>query len=102
MALMERRLLRVCPGRQDDMLAWESRWDEIEARLGGFPRKRRYWTVLGDLPQDTYVWEREWGCYTEMSDAYARLKEDTAAQALMRGKDGIFIGKPVLEYYMAW
>ena len=37
---------------------WEKAWEDLEARLGGFPTKRHYSLISGAEAQGTMVWER--------------------------------------------
>jgi hypothetical protein len=57
MPVLDRHIARVLNGRWDDVLALEKRWDALEARLGGFPPKRRYRQLFGGLGWSTWVWE---------------------------------------------
>lgn len=73
MRILERHILRIRDGRWDDMLALEKRWDALEARVGGFPAKRRYRPLFSELGLSTWVQEREWESLADMEAAYARL-----------------------------
>jgi len=83
MKTLERHISKVLDDRWDDMIALEKRWDAFEARLGGFPAKRRYRTVCGGPGPSTWVWEREWESFAAMEAAYERAmaKPEWAALA---------------------
>ena len=48
-------------GKHEDVLTAETRFDELEAKMGNVPTKRRDWAGYGSLPFGTMVWERENG-----------------------------------------
>jgi hypothetical protein len=88
MAILERHIARVLNDRWDDLLALEKRWDALEARLGGFPPKRRYRMIYGGLGWSTFVWEREWESRAAAEAASARRSADPEFAALSEeGKD---------------
>ena len=69
MKIMERCTQRVKPGKFNEFIALEKKYDAAEEKLGGMPSKKRYWVRYGGLPSDTNVWEREWKNQADL-DAY--------------------------------
>ena len=59
MKILERCHQRV-KGKFQEFIALEKKFDAAEEKLGNVPPKRRYWSHYSGLPNDTYVWEREW------------------------------------------
>jgi hypothetical protein len=59
MKIMERCTQKVV-GKSEDAIALEKKYDELEAKMGGVPSKRRYWAGPSGLPAGTMVWERDW------------------------------------------
>jgi hypothetical protein len=57
--IMERCTQKVI-GSFDEVYAIEKEFDELEAKMGNVPAKRRYWAGYGALPFTEMVWERDW------------------------------------------
>jgi ABC-type Fe3+-hydroxamate transport system substrate-binding protein len=76
MAWLERRVQVLEKGGREAYEEWEKKWEAIEARLGGFPKKKHYLAVAGPYDMNTVVWEREWESFAVMEAAYDRLFED--------------------------
>jgi hypothetical protein len=89
MAILERHVGKVLGNRWDEVLTLEKRWDALEARLGGFPPKRRYRMAYGGLGWSTWVWESQWESVEEMSVAYKRLDADPECAALEQPWEGL-------------
>jgi len=89
MPVVDRHICRVLNGRWDDVLALEKRWDALEARLGGFPPKRRYRQLFGGLGWSTWVWERQWESVEALSAAVERENADPESAALSAPWEGL-------------
>src|SRR5689334_5674559 len=61
---------------------WERTWEELEARIGGFPTKRHYWLMSGAEAQGTMVWEREWESLAAMEAAYTKTMGNDEVERL--------------------
>jgi len=84
MKCVERWIHKIAPGKWDEWLEVEKKWDAIERRLGGFPAKRRYRAIFGSEDVNTFVWEREWESFPASEAAYGRMMDDPEAQKLGR------------------
>ena len=82
MAYMERVTQQILPGKWPELEQWEKKWDELEARLGGYPKKRRYRPYVGGDGWMTFIWEREWESLAAMEAAETRLFTEPEARAL--------------------
>ena len=52
MAILERHVQFKVKNEQT-YREWEKSWEDLEARIGGFPAKRHYWLMSGAEPQGT-------------------------------------------------
>ena len=75
MALVE-RMVHYTNAPTDKILAKEKRYDAAEARIGGFPPKKRMRVVFGKETMQTFVWEREWKDLAAMQEAYSKSNKD--------------------------
>ena len=57
------------------------KWDAFEESLGGFPPKRRYWTLIGVEDQGVFIWEREWESLAAMEATYEKYGADSGSIA---------------------
>jgi hypothetical protein len=81
MKILERMVQTV---NRDDWQKYrnmEELFAEIEARVGGFPRKRYYVPFTHNL--DRIVWEREWPSFAAMEEAYEKSGDDPDHDAAM-------------------
>jgi hypothetical protein len=101
MQVMERRIQKVLPGKFSEIQEWEKQWDVIEARMGGFPAKRRYWSYSGSLDLGIFVWEREWESMAALEAAYDKSQADPEARSLSAKADSIVKTGPA-ELYVPW
>jgi hypothetical protein len=99
MKMLERRVQQLNPALAESYKAWEQKWAELEARLGGFPPKRHYSLWSGADLSGTMVWEREWESFAVMEREYTRMFGDPESQKLT-GQPGP-VASERIEYYFA-
>ena len=75
MKVVERCTQRVKPGKFNEFIALEKKFDAAEAKLGNVPPKRRYWAAHSGLYNDTNIWEREWDSMADI-EAYNKKTMD--------------------------
>ena len=73
MAVMERRIMFINPGKWDDMLSLEAEWNALEASLGYLSPKRWTRSIAGPIGFMSLIWERDWDSVAASEEAYARL-----------------------------
>ena len=100
MAILERHVQFKVKNEQT-YREWEKSWEDLEARIGGFPAKRHYWLMSGAESQGTMVWEREWASLAAMEAAYDKMFNDAEAQRLSGSFSELYDGERV-EVYFAW
>jgi len=81
MRVLERHTQTLEKGGWEIYVAKEKRWEEVEARLGGFPTKRHYWP-FSKWNSTVAVWEREWESFAAMEAAYEKFGGDPESEAL--------------------
>lgn len=98
MAILERMILRIAPGKWEAMKAQEKAWDALEAKAGGFPQKRRYQGYSGAVGTDHLVIEREWESLALYEAAYTRMWSSPDVQAIAEADAGIKLDQHI-EFY---
>jgi hypothetical protein len=81
MKCMERLIQKVDPGKWEQLLAKEKRFDVVETRLG-YPNTRRYRCFAGASDTNTRVCEREWGSLSAFEATFEKALADPEWQAL--------------------
>ena len=66
-----------------EIMEKEKKWDALEEKLGGFPKKRRYKPIFGKEASSTFVWEREWNSLAEMEAASAKYRQTPESAKMM-------------------
>jgi len=89
MAFLERVVERVAVNKWDVVKALEKEWDALEAKLDGFPKKRRLQGFAGPYGWDYFVFEREWESLAAYEAAYDRLWKAPEVKALAEAGLGI-------------
>ena len=89
MAILERLSFRVINEQWDAVMAQEKKWEALEVKAGGFPKKRRYRAISGALSNDTFVFEREWENLAAIEAAYDRLFAQEGAKSLAEAAPAI-------------
>jgi len=82
MAIMMRTIQHVRPGRWNEAMELEKRWDAYERRTGGRSPKRRYQSMVGSEDQNTFVEEREWESLAAVEASYLSLVADPDPEAV--------------------
>jgi hypothetical protein len=100
MAFIERAVNQVHSGKWAELEEWEKKWDALEERIGGCPKKRRYRPYVGGDGWSTYVWEREWESYAAMETAILRLFEEPEARALGAEMDSMVANMRREHYFI--
>lgn len=98
MKFVERRVQEVLPGKVAEYAAWEKEWAAMEARLGGFPKKRYYQVMAGPQRLGVFAWEREWESFAACEAAYERLWQEGAPATDWTA----FIASEHVEFYTPW
>ena len=83
MAITERRIMRIKPGKWDDMLAVEREFQQLEQDLGISSKKRWLRSAAGPLGFTNLIWERDWESVGESEQAYARMSETPKMRELI-------------------
>jgi hypothetical protein len=99
MAILERMIQKVVNNQWDAVLAQEKEWEALEAKVGGFPMKRRYRPYASPLSHDALVWEREWENFAACEAAYTRLFALPEVKALAKAQESLTTAGHV-ELYM--
>lgn len=99
MAILERMIQKVINNQWDAVLAQEKEWDALEAKVGGFPKKRRFRSYASPLSHDAFVWEREWENFAACEAAYARLFALPEVKSLAKAQESLTADGHV-ELYM--
>ena len=73
MAITERRIMRIKPGKWDDIVALEREWNKLEVTLDYNAPKRTTRCLAGAVGLMNLIWERDWESVAAAEDAYARL-----------------------------
>ena len=81
MKCMERLIQKVDPGKWEELLSFDKRYDAVEARLG-YPPTRRYRCIVGASDVNTRVCEREWGSMAAFEATLEKALADPEWQAL--------------------
>jgi hypothetical protein len=100
MAILERHVQFKIKNEQT-YREWEKSWEDLEARIGGFPAKRHYWLLSGGELQGTMVWEREWESLAVMEAAYTKTMGNEEAERLSSSYSDLYEGERV-EVYFVW
>lgn len=93
MRVIERKVQKIRPGKWNDVGALERAWDDIEARQGNVPKKRRQLVVYGSTPTGTFIWEREWESMAALEAHWLRQNPPELASeisALQTQSTGVF------------
>jgi hypothetical protein len=85
-----RSIQRVAPGRWDEKLKLEQRFDRIETRLGHGAVRCYQGTIDGE-PTDVYVKEYEFDSPAAMDAALAREEEDPEFASLLEEADELAV-----------
>lgn len=83
MAILERIIQRVVDDKWAEIVEHEKQWDALEAKIGGFPKKRCYRAFAGPYGIDTIIFEREWEslvAYEAAAGKYESAPEYAALQ----------------------
>ncbi len=81
MAILERLIQKIYPGKWAELEEIDKRFNVVESRLG-FPPKKRYQSLAGSHDMDTLLVDREWESMAAGEAAYAKLLADPEWQAL--------------------
>lgn len=100
MAILERMIQRVYDDKWEAVLAQEKEWDALEARVGGFPKKRRYRGFASPHSTEFIVFEREWPSLAAYEAAYGRLNVAPGYQELSQAGDQLKAGVHVELYFV--
>jgi hypothetical protein len=92
------RCTQTVVGKHEDMLAAEKTFDELEAKMGNVPPKRRYWAGYGSLPFGTMVWEREWESMAALEAYQAKTMADPEWVVMWKDIHKIFADIPMELY----
>jgi hypothetical protein len=98
--VMERCMQKVI-GSFEDVVALEKEFDEIEAKMGNVPTKRRYWAGYGGLDFLTMVWERDWESMAALEAYNEKTMEDPAWKPMFE-KAGKVFGDSHREIYFSF
>ena len=79
-AILERQISQLRPGKAKEVIEISKRFDLIEKRMG-FPLKRFYSSLAGE-PVNTMVMEREWESLAAYENAWAQALSDPDWKAL--------------------
>jgi hypothetical protein len=81
MKCMERLIQKVDPGKWEQLLVFDKRFDVVETRLG-CPNTRRYRCFAGASDINTRVCEREWSSLAAFEATFEKALADPEWQAL--------------------
>ena len=97
MAILERQISQLRPGKAKEVIEISKRFDAIEKRWG-FPVKRFYSSLAGE-PVNTMVMEREWESLAAYENAWALARADADWQVLGAQRSDLSTGHRT-EFYM--
>ncbi len=95
---VERMIQKIVPGKWEALEVLDKHYNAVESKLG-FPPKRRMRALLGGLPVDTLIVEREWESMTAFEAATMKRMANPAYAALDAEGLGV-IESMVWEIYM--
>jgi hypothetical protein len=95
-AILERQVSQLRPGKAKEVIEISKRFDLIEKRMG-FPLKRFYSSIAGE-PTNTMVMEREWESLAAMESVWALARADAEWQGLRAQRSDLSIGHRT-EFY---
>ncbi len=97
MAILERQISQLRPGKAKEVIEISKRFDAIEKRWN-FPAKRFYYSIAGE-PSNTMVMEREWESLAAFESGWALARADAEWQGLRAQRSDLSIGHRT-ELYM--
>ena len=98
--ILERRSHKFI-GKDEDLVALEKKYDDLEAKMSNVPPKRRYWAGYGALTYGAFVWEREWESLAAMEAYYTLTMNDPEWSAAGQGSSKLF-GDVQSELYFSF
>ncbi len=81
MAILERQIQKVRPGKWEELEEIDKEWTTIESRYG-YPPKTRYVYISGAYDANTLVVERLWDSFAALEEASQELNGDPEAKPL--------------------
>ncbi len=97
MAIIERQIQHIRPGKWADLEALDKKFNAVESRYG-FPAKKRYQAVIGGHTYGTLIVERQWPSMAAMETAYDKMMTDPEWQALYAESDAIIESNQIELY----
>jgi hypothetical protein len=98
MKIMERHVHAVYPGKWDELMKLEKKFDAVEKRYG-FPPKRSYQCISGSQIMGSFVIEREWDSLAALEVGFEKVMADPEWQALSV-EMGACEENPLFELYL--
>ena len=89
MAILERQIKPVRPGKWEEIGEQHKRWHEAESRCE-YPPQKRYRAVAGSYDTGTLIIEREWQSFAAMEAAHMKAGADPEIQALRGESQKVF------------
>ena len=81
MRIIHRLIWKIAPGKWDEVMPWQRRWEAVETPYGVPPFKwMRLWS--GSADNADLVGEQEWDSLAQMEACYAKAQADPARRAL--------------------
>jgi hypothetical protein len=87
MAITERRIMRIKPGKWDEIITLEQQWNKLEETLDYSAPKRWTRSLAGPVSLMNLIWERDWDSISAAEDAYALLFTTPESKALIKNTE---------------
>ena len=87
MAITERRIMRIKPGKWDEIITLEQQWNKLEETLDYIAPKRWTRSLAGPVSLMNLIWERDWDSISAAEDAYALLFTTPESKALIKNTE---------------
>ena len=90
MAILVRIIHKIAPGKWDEVVEWEKKYEAVESRYGG-GAKRLYKASMGPYDSDTLIVEEEWESYAAREEAAAKCGADPEWQKVDADAASVFL-----------
>src|SRR6476620_489335 len=97
MVIIERQIQMVRSGKWAELEELDKKFTAVEGQLG-FPAKRRSRSLIGGLPTDALIIERQWESFAALEATYEKALTNPEHQALSAEAEPI-LGSQQIEFY---
>ena len=98
MVIIERQIQMVRSGKWAELEELDKKFTAVESQMG-FPAKRRCRSLIGSLPTDALIIERQWESFAALEATYEKALANPEHQALSAEAEPI-PGSQQIEFYV--